>query len=49
MSEGQLHDALGNLSRHQPVAADEMHPKVLRELADVIAKALSRMSEKSGW
>ncbi|KFP80807.1 hypothetical protein N311_09393, partial [Apaloderma vittatum] len=47
VSEDQVRDHLKNLKLHKSMGPDEIHPRVLREVADEVARLFSIISERS--
>ena len=46
VSEDQVHDHLRNMNIHKSMGPNEMHPKVLIELTEVVTKPQTMIFEK---
>lgn len=47
VSKDQVSDCLKNVNTHKTTGLDEMHPRILRELADIVVKPLFMIFKKS--
>lgn len=49
VSRNQVHNCLRKLNIHKSMGPNEVHPRVLRGLADVVTKRLLMILEKPWW
>lgn len=47
LSEDHVYDHLKNLNVHNSMEPNDMHPRILREMSDVLAKPLFMLLEKT--